>query len=83
MTRSGCTVLLARSKAFTKATFSAALICMIFLLTGRGGGEAGRREKESEKGVVEVLLFSTSLKAQTSLLLPTETLWSQLGPVSP
>lgn len=34
MTRSGWTVVLAWSKAFTNACFSAALICMIFLLTG-------------------------------------------------
>lgn len=52
MTRSGCTVLLAWSKAFTNACFSAALICMIFLLTGtklmeeeEDGGAGGERVK--------------------------------------
>lgn len=34
MTRSGWTVLLAWSRAFTNACFSAVLICMMFLLTG-------------------------------------------------
>lgn len=58
MTRSGWTVLLARSKAFTNARFSAALICMIFLLTGarlmgwRKTGEQEEREyrKRENKG---------------------------------
>lgn len=55
MTRSGWTVLLAWSKAFTNACFSAVLICMIFLLTGVRlmGQRKTRGQEERECGVVE------------------------------
>lgn len=56
ITRSGWTVFLARSKAFTNACFSAVLICMTFLLTGErllGWRNTGETE-ERELGFVEV-----------------------------
>lgn len=53
MTRSGWTVLLAWSRAFTNACFSDVLICMIFLLTGVG--LMGQRKTAGQEwGVVEV-----------------------------
>lgn len=50
ITRSGWTVLLAWSRAFTKACFSAVLICMIFLLTGArlSGRRCSEQKIESE-----------------------------------
>lgn len=51
MTISGWTVLLAWSKAFTNARFSAALICMIFLLTA---ARLIQEHQEREKEVAEV-----------------------------
>lgn len=52
MTKSGWTVLLAWSKAFTNASFSAVLICMMFLLTGARLMEEGEDRgpgREEEK----------------------------------
>lgn len=56
MTRSGWTVLLAWSRAFTNACFSAVLICMMFLLTGgrlMGWRKTGSK-KERQWSVVKV-----------------------------